>query len=388
MDKGKDISWLGVFGVASVWFGTHVGSGFATGTQALTFFSKYGWTAVFMPFLSMLIVVAVHYIGMHAAIYNDLTVGRHWANWLYHPFEGVLGWVFEGISFLCGVLAVSACLSGCGSLLKGTFGLPYMAGVVLISVILVLVAMFGFQVVTSVSGILSVTMIVALVIIFGLGMSHNADNLGTIMSNRVIFEGQSMGGAFFKMIMYGCFQATTVSSLVAINGSYRTSKDIKRYVVIGVIMNTVMLTLSCLTVLSGMPDTVNELPILTVCNSLGMPWIKIVYTIVLFLAFLSTGVTITYGLTKRYALFIKKPMSDITKKLICSIVFIIINILISKLGLLTIINKGYTYMGFVSLILYVIPSFTFGIVKMRRDRKRVEAEEDTMKQTVTMAEGD
>lgn len=374
MDNKKDISWVAVFGVASVWFGTHVGSGFATGTQALTFFSQYGWTALFMPLISVIIIAAVHYIGMHAAIYNNLTVGRHWANWLFHPYEGILGWVFEGISFLCGVLAVAACLAGCGSLLQSTFGLPYMAGVLFISVILVLVAMFGYQVVTSVSGFLSIAMIVALLIIFGLGISNNSENLSTILSNRVIFEGQSFGGAAFKMFMYACFQATTVSSLVAINGSYHTSRDIKRYVVIGVIMNAVMLTLSCLTVLAGMPETVNELPILTVCGGLGIKWIGVVYRLVLFLAFLSTGVTITYGLTKRYALFIKKPLSDMTKKLICSVVFIIINILISQLGLLTIINKGYTYMGFVSLFLYVIPSFTVGIYKIRRDRKRVEGE--------------
>lgn len=374
MKNEKHTSWLGIFGVASVWFGTHVGSGFATGTQGLSFFAQYGWTALFMPALSMLIVVAIHYIGMHAAIYNNLNVGRHWANWMWSPYEKIFGNIFEVISFLCGVLAVAACLAGSGTLLQGLFGLPYMVGVVLISAILIVVAMYGFQVVNSVSGILSVVMIVFLLIVFGLGMSHNSENLGNILSNRVIFEGQSFGSAFFKMLMYACFQATTVSSLVAINGSYKTSWDIKRYAVLGFLMNTVMLTLSCLTVLSGMPETANELPILTICRGLNISWLTLVYQIILFLAFLSTGVTITFGLTKRYALFLKKPESMQTRKLICAIAFILINILVSQLGLLPIINRGYTYMGFISLVLYVIPSFTIGIYKVRRDRKRVQTE--------------
>ena len=34
------------FSVASVWFGTHVGAGFATGNQVITYYVQYGWTAV------------------------------------------------------------------------------------------------------------------------------------------------------------------------------------------------------------------------------------------------------------------------------------------------------------------------------------------------------
>ena len=375
MDKKKNIGWAGVFGVASVWFGTHVGSGFATGTQGLSFFSQYGWTALFMPALSMLIVVAIHYIGMHAAIYNNCTVGRQWANWLFHPYDRVFGKVFECIAFLTGVLAVAACLAGAGTLLKGMLGLPYMAGVLVIGAILVVVAMYGYQVISAVSGVLAVIMIAFLLIIFTMGMGHNMDNLTTILSNRVMFEGQSFGGAFFKMIMYACFQATTVSSMVAVNGSYRTSTDIKRYAVLGFIMNAVMLTLSCLTVLSGMPATANELPILTVCQSLNTPWLTLVYQIILLLAFLSTGVTIVFGLSKRYAMLLpKKIKGDQLRKFICAEAFIIVNILVAQLGLLPIINKGYTYMGFISLVMYVIPSLTIGVWKLRRDKKRIDAE--------------
>lgn len=370
MDNKKNIGWAGVFGVASVWFGTHVGSGFATGTQGLTFFAQYGWTALIMPALSMLIVVGIHYIGMNAAIYNNCTVGRQWANWLFHPYDRVFGKVFECIAFLTGVLAVAACLAGAGTLLNGMLGLPYMLGVILVGAVLVVVAMYGYKVISAVSGVLAILMIVFLLIIFGMGMSHNAENLGTILSNRVMFDGQSVGGAFFKMIMYACFQATTVSSMVAVNGSYRTSWDIKRYAIIGFIMNAVMLTLSCLTVLSGMPATANELPILTVCKSLETPWLTLVYQVILLLAFLSTGVTVTFGLTKRYAMLLPKKIDEKKRKLGCAIAFIIVNILVAQLGLLPIINKGYTYMGFISMVMYVIPSFTVGVWKLRRDKLR------------------
>ena len=35
--------WGTAFSVASVWFGTHVGGGFATGNQAIQYYVQYGW---------------------------------------------------------------------------------------------------------------------------------------------------------------------------------------------------------------------------------------------------------------------------------------------------------------------------------------------------------
>lgn len=57
-------TWAAGFSVASVWFGTHVGAGFATGNQVLSYFVNYGWTAVIFPLLSMGILAYVIYVIM------------------------------------------------------------------------------------------------------------------------------------------------------------------------------------------------------------------------------------------------------------------------------------------------------------------------------------
>lgn len=55
-------TWAAGFSVASVWFGTHVGAGFATGNQVLSYFVNYGWTAVIFPLISMGILAYVIYV--------------------------------------------------------------------------------------------------------------------------------------------------------------------------------------------------------------------------------------------------------------------------------------------------------------------------------------
>ena len=42
-NKTLKSSWAAAFTVASVWFGTHVGAGFATGNQVVNYFVQYGW---------------------------------------------------------------------------------------------------------------------------------------------------------------------------------------------------------------------------------------------------------------------------------------------------------------------------------------------------------
>ena len=65
MDNKKlKSSWAAAFTVASVWFGTHVGAGFATGNQVVNYFVQYGWTAAIFPLQAEGILAVVMYIKM------------------------------------------------------------------------------------------------------------------------------------------------------------------------------------------------------------------------------------------------------------------------------------------------------------------------------------
>jgi len=54
--------WL-AFEVGALWFTTHVGGGFALGTQEVQFFLRFGSTAFYFPVISMAILAAVFYFS-------------------------------------------------------------------------------------------------------------------------------------------------------------------------------------------------------------------------------------------------------------------------------------------------------------------------------------
>jgi uncharacterized membrane protein YkvI len=51
-------------GAATVWFSTHCGAGFASGTQELQYFSNHGWWGPLFPFLTILIIAITYYVGL------------------------------------------------------------------------------------------------------------------------------------------------------------------------------------------------------------------------------------------------------------------------------------------------------------------------------------
>ena len=55
----KKASFATLFSVASVWFGSHAGGGFATGNQATQYYVQYGWFAPIFAVISMAILALV-----------------------------------------------------------------------------------------------------------------------------------------------------------------------------------------------------------------------------------------------------------------------------------------------------------------------------------------
>ena len=55
-DVSKKVSLGTCFSIASVWFGSHAGGGFASGNQATQYFVQFGWYAPIMAALAMILL--------------------------------------------------------------------------------------------------------------------------------------------------------------------------------------------------------------------------------------------------------------------------------------------------------------------------------------------
>ena len=108
----------------------------------------------------------------------------------------------------------------------------------------------------------------------------------------------------------------------------------------------------------------------------GYTWLFVVYTILLFCAFVSTSVTLVYSMIQRFEGHCfpegdqeqgcpqRHRRPDRHRPVLCSFL----------LGLSTIISKIYGYDGYYALIVVVLPAFIWGIPKIKKLSAEKKAE--------------
>ena len=288
------------FSVASVWFGTHVGAGFATGNQVITYFVQYGWTAVLFPLISMGILAYVIYVIMKFARLRGLDNYADTFRELWSPYPW-LSITFEIFYIIIILAAVAAAISGAALLVDDVFQFPggtektaSLMSTVLVAVLLILLCLFGVKLIIAASTVLTIGIIVTAGLMIIIGVANRPDEVLAAFSRPLVTPGK----AFWQgVIIYCGFQCVSIPPMIAAAVTLN-QKGVKKAGIFGGIMNGGMLALSGLMLLGWMPEIeaagARALPNQFICSNVGMDWLLIAYSILLFCAFVSTCVTLIY----------------------------------------------------------------------------------------------
>lgn len=364
----KNAGMLAVFSVASVWFGSHAGGGFATGNQATQYFIQYGWYAPFMSIFAMAL------LGLVLREIVIMTNNHGFKNYkqvfeeLYYPYVK-LELLFEFFFYIVALSATGAAIAGAATLFT-QMGVNYGVAVIGVGILLLFLTIFGAGLVANASTVMSVCILVCCAIIFYLGMTVKAPEINTIISTR-----EASGGIFqplMKTFSYAGFQILCAPALIGCASLLKSKKDAGKAMFIGFLMNAFALGASCFMLMGWYKSYMGagelSLPTLYICNQLGKPYLYYCYTIALFLCFVSTGVTSIFGLVPRFetiGLF-QKMKNKKKVRIIISFTALVVSMGISMLGLSNIVKYAYVYSGYLSMIVVVIPVLTIGRAKNKK----------------------
>ena len=317
--KKKTNSWAAIFGLGCIWFGTHVGGGFASGTQTVSFFAAWGWMAVFLPVLSMLLCYAIFVTVVEAGENYKLKHGMMFWIMLYREKSKYLLPIYEASGILSGAISIGTAIAGAATLLEWVFGFNYYLCALIAAIIYLLFAIYGAHIISRISLVLSVLLVVCMIPLFIMILKQNWPTLAAVVSNKTFFlEAPRTNNYIYALWMalkYGSFQAGMGVTIMTINQNAPPEervtgrKNIRKGILIGLIINVVLLVLNSMTVLSGMPAVLtSSLPVLEMAQ--GVPGasaktITVVYQIILGAAFISTGVTLSNGQIRRWTATLK-----------------------------------------------------------------------------------
>lgn len=366
------------FAMAAVWFATHSGGGFATGNQEVNYFVKFGWYSIFLPIVAMLLLGWGHRNAMVLAKDHKTYDYKSFGDVLFHPYEKYFSRIFEFGFIMLIACGVSISIAGSGSLLQSSLGIPYGVGIVAVGFAILLLTIFGSQLIVRALSYKTYFLIITLLILCVLGIQMGAFNFQRVLAAKETF-GASFTDAIWATLVYIGFQAFTVLPIISVSQNITTTKECNQFMFFGTLLNGLFLAVVCVMLLGFTPEVLSQtLPVYFVCAQLNLPWLKILYSTILFVALFGTAISLVFSTVARFEPVLSKKAvftSVRSRRIAISLITIAICTGISVFGLTNIVVKGYGSVGYIGLFFVLLPEIVVGTIKIRNNaRARKEQE--------------
>ena len=352
---------------AFVWFTTHFGGGFSSGRQLVDFYVSYGWYAIFTPFIALTIMAFVYYFAWKGSVVHRAFDYHSWGKKFYGRYSVVFGTANSIMYNLILLTATSVAFATGGSVLKELFGSPYVLNTIIIAVLILLLTIFGAEVVRRAATVMAVLIIGGMVAVYATNLVVNFPLLKQVILQAPSPKGA--GGAVWKAITYAGFQVCLIGAFVSVADVLKTKQDVFRASLYGFIVNAVILWLATAGALTHYPAINNEVvPIIYIArHSVGEGAAGGIVSGLILLAVISTGVSCVYGGAKRIVVALQERLGDkATAKgarathIMSSLVYVAVTWAIALFGLLPLISKGYGTLGVLAIPLIIIPVLVKG----------------------------
>ena len=389
-NKAAKGTWAAAFTVASVWFGTHVGGGFASGNQVVSYFAQYGLYAAIFPIIAMGILALVMYTVMKFAKLSGFTNYKDTFSALYpKPWMEVFFEIFYIVILLA---AVAAAVAGAGEVLANFIGADYsvvgtkiLFNLIIVAVLIVL-SIFGVKLVIAASTVLSIAILIstAAVVIAGVAADFDAISAKLLAENALEaanYVSDPVDAVWRGIIVYAAFQCVSIPAMIAA-GEGLTLKGIKRANILGWLMNGLALAASAGMLsrwypllkalqdggIQGFTTAASGIPNQSVLTLVGIKWLMAIFSILLFSAFVSTSVTLVFTMIQRFQgyCFPNTIKNEKVRGVIVGVIVIGICFAISLLGLGNIIKYAYGYDGYYAILVIFLPVLIWGLPKVKK----------------------
>lgn len=328
-----------IFQVSTVFIGTIVGAGLASGKEITQFFTQYGIKSFIGIIGCGIFYIIIGSIISKISIHHELNSYSDVIN-LISP--NLIGKLTGFITTLFLISSASIILAGSGALIHQFFGIPKIIG----SLIMICISLFfllrgtdGLIQVNSfiVPGLITtITLITILYFCF----SPNTVSIDNVLSFK-----PKRSGIFLSTLLYAGYNTLSASGvIVPLSNQIKKTKIMIMGIIAGVTGLTILCSMINLLLTVNQPYIYNyEIPLLFVANRFGNI-IQAVLLMIIWLEMFSTEVSDVYSISKT----LEQSFNVEFKKII--FVVIAVALIISQFGFGNLITKLYPLFGLLSLL--------------------------------------
>jgi uncharacterized membrane protein YkvI len=355
--------------------GVIIGGGYATGRELAEYFLVHGPGGAL---LAMLLATAIW--SLVAAL--TFALALHFRAYDYRSFIARLlgrGWVvFEVCYLLFAVLLLAVFGAAAGEIVASLSAAPPLAGTALLALAITLVAGLGERAVETMFKYVSVLIYGVYALFIALAVASFGARIGEGFEHATTDSGWLLGG-----VTYGSYNIVAAIMILPVLRHISTRRNA---LVAGSVAGPLAM-LPGFVFLAAMigfyPEILSQtLPSDFLLQQMNTPAFRVLFQVMVFGALLESGVGVVHAINERAVNAWDARRGEahprwlrpaLTVGLLGLCMFIA-----DSVGLVALIATGYRAMAVVFLIVFVLPVLTLGVARLRRERTRPLASEETV----------
>ena len=367
-----------ILGVAFVWFTTHFGGGFASGAQIYSYYVRYGIWSLFLPLFAMAYNGVFFAYCLYFARKHEVYDYRSYNNAFYGRFAPLFSNLFE-LLYLCVMcVAPAVAFATGGATLSTLTGLPYLLCTFVIGAFIFVVSVFGTDLVRKVASVLSICIIAGLLIVYVPNIIAGAGKIGDTV-NAMKTADLPFGKALYAAFLYGTFQLANVAVFVQHAKSFEKPQDAGKSMAVGAVLHAllmIMVVFGIMTVYQNPEMSQQSVPTLfMVQQGVGSKFMTPLISVLIILGAVSTAVNMVAAMVKRIHAGLAERSSRTetagkisSTQILAALACCIADFLIAQLGLLTLIQKAYSFLAYLAIPVILVP-YVVHMIATRFDTK-------------------
>ena len=345
-----------------------IGGGFATGREIVQYGGQYGARGWIVGLSIALVFSIICMVSFEIARkYKAYDYRSH-----LKVYAGPLSILYDIIYFVTSLLVMSVMASATGTILETTLNAPYYVGVVVIIILSAVINFFGKKLVEKFSVAGALALYIGYIAFAIMAIAGRTDNIARVFAETDVSYVQAGSTGAFAMIWVGIIYVGY--NIQPITTAFFTCEKLhtrKEALLSGFLAGFIILIPWVLTYLALMAYYPSE----SVLGA-GVPWlimmmdvntvVVIIFGLIAGWTLIATTVGVMNGLTdridKQLAEKNKPPMKGRTRVII-TLAYLIGAVVMSRFGIIDLVNKGYTAMSYGMIISFAVPLLTVGVYK-------------------------
>ncbi len=333
-----------------------IAGGYGTGRELVEFFMSIG------PLRGLLGLGVTALIWMLVASLS-FDFARRTKSYNYKDFFRNLlgrGWVvFEAAYIVIVVLVAAVVAATSAEIMSNLVGLPFYLGTVIFGVWMICSVGAGAGWLKKAFTFWSVLLYSTYGLVFAFALTRMFYNPLPLSSDTAVSGDWVLAG-----VRYAGYNIAALPAVFFTLAPLKSRRDCYVAGALCGILTTIPALLLLISLLSLYPDVLSEtIPSLALLIKINAPWLTFLFQIVLLGTLIETGAGLIHSFNDRLAVTI-----ELSKKgrFLVALGFVTVGVIVSQLGLIALIAKGYGTITWVIILVFVIPVLFSPLIKRRK----------------------